>query len=733
MKRIASILFLAATLAAGLAAAADFKFASVISDHAVLQREVEAPVWGFAETGAVVRVSLFKEGDKKPLAVREATTDDAGRWTVKLPAMQAGGPYRITARLSTASTSSTSSTPKSTSEIAISDVLFGDVWFGCGQSNMAYTFAGYGRLPIGGEEFLKKAEGNPNIRTLLMNDGDNRNSPFPREDAVGIHWETSTYDSMRKNGAALYWMGWKLNRALDVPIGLVNASWGATKIDGWIDQKWARDHGTGHAKNIAGFWWNRWAEFEKKGGAEWFEKAIVEWNRRFDPGSNFVKTKPSLHDPDFVEDESWKPVATDGRGFQSDPFPEGFTGEVWLRATFELSEEDVTKGWAIAYEDSYGQDMTYLNGHAFGGSGNPKHGYGFPTKEFGLVGTNVLAIKYKVGNGPDGRPGGMLKPLAMSIWPSGADRREFALKACIGEQMPKDIWNHPECRKPEDARAISMFSATTMDAGLVHPLYPMAIKGAVWYQGCSDLGNGKYPEFFKTLVEGWRAQFTYKDRLPVIITEICPHQLDTNPNSVQRMKNGETNAPTWSVNADMRRQLNELATLLPDCDTISLLDLGEPDIHPIRKEEVGERYANWALQHVYGKPVEGSCPQIDSVEWQGPKCVIRFRNAKGLKTRDGKPAKGFELGGPAGLFGEIDKKTGQPKEGIVYHFCDAKIKGDTIELTCPEVKEAFSFRYAWFDLDCGWNVVNGAGLPLGTCRGFKDGQYHAQVTPPKEP
>ena len=114
MNRIASLVFLAATLAAGLAAAADFKFASVISDHAVLQREVEAPVWGFAETGAVVRVSLFKQGDKKPLAVREATTDDAGRWTVKLPAMPAGGPYRITARLSTASTSSTSSTPKST-------------------------------------------------------------------------------------------------------------------------------------------------------------------------------------------------------------------------------------------------------------------------------------------------------------------------------------------------------------------------------------------------------------------------------------------------------------------------------------------------------------------------------------------------------------------------------------------------------------------------------------------
>ena len=687
--------------------AAEFKFASVCSDDMVIQRDVASPVWGFAEPGAKVSVALNGK------AVGEATADEKGRWTVKLPAQKANKkPSTITARCGKETHS-------------ITNVLFGDVWFGCGQSNMAYTFAGYGRLPIGGEEFLKKAEGNPNIRTLLMNDGENKNSPYPREDAIGIKWETSTYKSMRKNGAALYWMGWKLNQALDVPIGLVNASWGATKIDGWIDQAWAKDHGTGHAKGVAGFWYNRWIDFMKAGGPEVYEKKIFEWNKRFDPASNFVNTKPSLHDPDFVEDESWKELTIDGRGFQCDPFPEGFTGEVWMRATFELTEADLKKNWSIGYSESYGQDMNYLNGHAFGGSGNPNHGYGVPIKEYGRVGKNVLSVRYKVyAAGKDGRPGGMLKPVSIALWPSRAVSHEMKFKACIGEQMPKDIWNHPECRKPNDARAINLFSATTMDAGLVHPLYPMAIKGAVWYQGCSDLGNGKYADFFKTLVEGWRAQFTYKDKLPVIITEICPHQLDTKPNSVERMREGDTNAPTWSVNADMRRQLNELATLLPDCDTISLLDLGEADIHPIHKEEVGERYANWALQNVYGKNVEGRCPQVDSVEWKGPKCVIHLKNAKGLKTRDGKAVKGFELSGPV----ETGKdKKGKDKEGIKLRFANAKIIGDTIELTHPDIKEAFSFRYAWFDLDCGWNVVNGAGLPLGTCRGFKDGKYHDMI------
>lgn len=703
-------LFLLALVPCAALGASSFKFANVISDGMVLQRDVAAPVWGFAAPGAVVNVALNGK------SVGSATAAADGRWTVRLPVQSANKkPSKITATCGK-------------ERITIGNVLFGDVWFGCGQSNMAYTFAGYGRLPVGGEEFLQRAKDNPNIRTLLMNDKGNGNSPFPREDAIGVSWETASYASIRKNGAALYWMGAKLNAALDIPIGLVNASWGATKIDGWIDQQWGSEHGTGRAKDIAMFWRTRWNDFVKAGGAEAYAQKILAWNRRFDPGSNFVKTKPSLHDVEFVEDASWKEVTLDGRGFQTAPFPDGFLGDMWLRAEFELTTEDLKKSWSIGYDGSYGNDMTYLNGHAFGGSGSVKHGYGCPIGKYGKVGKNVIAVRYKVWNGKDGLPGGILKPVALALWPTGKECRELRFKACFGEMPPKDIWNHPECRKPVDARAITMFSATTMDAGLVHPLYPMAIKGAVWYQGCSDLGNGCYPEFFKTLVEGWRAQFTYKDRLPALITEICPHQLDTKPNSEARIKAGETQVPTWSVNADMRRQLNELATFLPDCDTISLLDLGEADIHPIRKEEVGARYANWALQHVYGKPVEGSSPQVASVEWQGPKCILHLKNAKGLKTSDGKAVKGFELAGPVVPRTEgVDLKSGKPKEGVRFHYCDAKIVRDTVELTCPKVAEAFAFRYAWFDLNLGWNVVNGAGLPLGTCRAFKDGQYHDQV------
>ena len=114
--------------------AAEFKFASVCSDDMVIQRDVASPVWGFAEPGAKVSVALNGK------TVGEATADEKGRWTVKLPAQAANKkPSTITAKCGKETHS-------------ITNVLFGDVWFGCGQSNMAYTFAGYGRLPIGGED-----------------------------------------------------------------------------------------------------------------------------------------------------------------------------------------------------------------------------------------------------------------------------------------------------------------------------------------------------------------------------------------------------------------------------------------------------------------------------------------------------------------------------------------------------------------------------------------------------
>ena len=150
--------------------AREFKFANVISENMVLQRDLAVPVWGFAEPGDDVVVELNGR------CVGEAKTGADGRWLVRLPAQAAN---KNAAEICAT---------RGTDKITIGNILFGDVWFGCGQSNMAYTFSGYGRLPVGGEEFLERAKGNRHSRARLMNDKGNKNSPYPREDAIDVKW-----------------------------------------------------------------------------------------------------------------------------------------------------------------------------------------------------------------------------------------------------------------------------------------------------------------------------------------------------------------------------------------------------------------------------------------------------------------------------------------------------------------------------------------------------------------
>lgn len=104
------------------------------------------------------------------------------------------------------------------------DILFGDVWFGCGQSNMAFAFESFNWKALGAKEFVAAAR-NPCIRPLHMNEGENRNAIKPREDALGLSWQTAPPESVAKFSCALYWMGDELESELGVPIGLVNAAW----------------------------------------------------------------------------------------------------------------------------------------------------------------------------------------------------------------------------------------------------------------------------------------------------------------------------------------------------------------------------------------------------------------------------------------------------------------------------------------------------------------------------
>jgi len=201
----AAIVSLALVLA--LPAGADVKLPAVVSSNMVLQRGVKARIWGTADAGEQVTVTL---GTQK----QTATPNDKGEWAVMLDAMEAGGPLEITVA------------GKNT--IKLENVLVGDVWVCSGQSNMA--------MSLGGSANAKEeaaAANFPNIRHFGLN---RAVSATPLKDAAGT-WAVCSPQTVSGFTAVGYFFGRHLHKELNVPIGLLHTSWGGTPAQAWTSRE----------------------------------------------------------------------------------------------------------------------------------------------------------------------------------------------------------------------------------------------------------------------------------------------------------------------------------------------------------------------------------------------------------------------------------------------------------------------------------------------------------------
>ncbi|WP_166831035.1 sialate O-acetylesterase [Thalassoroseus pseudoceratinae] len=196
---------LALVSAVSVSAQAEVRLPKIFSSHMVLQRDVKLPVWGWADPGEKVQVSL---GDQ----TAEATADDDGKWKVSLPAQKAGGPHEITVKGS------------KSEPIGLTDILVGEVWLCSGQSNMAWSVS---RSNNPKEEIA--AANYPKIRLFNV---PRRPSATPIDD-IEAKWEVCSPKTIPNFTAVGYFFGRHLHKELDVPIGLISSSWGGTRIEPW--------------------------------------------------------------------------------------------------------------------------------------------------------------------------------------------------------------------------------------------------------------------------------------------------------------------------------------------------------------------------------------------------------------------------------------------------------------------------------------------------------------------
>ncbi len=184
-------------------ALADVSLPSLFSDHMVLQQQTAIPVWGWADPGEQITVTL---GDQK----QAATAGSDGKWCVKLNACEPGGPLTLVV--------------KGKNTIQVADVLVGETWLGSGQSNMAMTVASSANFP---EE--QAAADHPQIRVFTVS---RVTAETPQEKCQGS-WQVCTPETVGSFSATAYFFGRELHRQLKVPVGLINSSWGGTPVQAW--------------------------------------------------------------------------------------------------------------------------------------------------------------------------------------------------------------------------------------------------------------------------------------------------------------------------------------------------------------------------------------------------------------------------------------------------------------------------------------------------------------------
>jgi sialate O-acetylesterase len=205
----------------------------------------------------------------------------------------------------------------------------------------------------------------------------------------------------------------------------------------------------------------------------------------------------------------------------------------------------------------------------------------------------------------------------------------------------------------------------------------MPVRGVIWYQGESNAHNAEhYAVAFPALVQSWRKALGNPE-MPFYFAQLS-----------------SLNRPSWPHFRDVQRRLSYSVT---HSGMVVTSDLGDSlNVHPIRKREVGERFARLALNEVYKQKLECFGPEVRGFSQNGKQIRIQFDHAAQLTTSDQLAVREFEIAGPDGIF-EIAKATVEGKE-IVIH---------------TEIKEVQKIRYGWKPFSRG-NLVNEAGLPAST-------------------
>jgi sialate O-acetylesterase len=609
----------------------------LFADHAVLQRDSRVPVWGWTQPGATITVSFA--GQKKKTT---AATD--GKWMAYLDPMPACKTSRTLKVQST----------EPNKKIKISDILVGDVWICSGQSNMEM---GIGECNVPGDI---AAANYPSIRLLNVP----KKIAYTPESTLKCSWQPCSPETIIQGpwggfSAAAYFFGLELQRDLDIPIGLIVTCWGGTVCEAWT---------SGEALTPLGDFASVLAQMQDVAavpGPDKIGTVMDKWYQANDPGSSKAWYKPE------TDVSTWK-VANMPADYRNSGIP-GYEGIVWVNRTFEVPAGWAGKDIVISLGTIGDCDVTWVNGITVGRTDyfDQPRIYSVPAAVI-RKGSNVIAIRVSnIGGG-----GFFGTAEEMKVYPSGDESSAISLAGPwrLQETASRASTGGPLIGNPN--------ICSVLYNGMIAPLIPFAIKGAIWYQGESNADRPyQYRALLQTMIRDWRSRFGVGDFGFHIVSLANFNQ----PSDTPQQSN-------W---AELREAQSMAAKALPNCGIAMAIDIGDPnDVHPINKKEVGRRLALSALAITYGKNIEWSGPWYKSMEITGKGIRLTFDHASSGLVAKGDKLTGFAIAGKDGKF----------------LLADAVIDGTTVLVSSPAVSDPVAVRYGWnANPEC--NLYNKEDLP----------------------
>ena len=632
---------------------AQIRLPKLISDNIILQRDQAIKIWGWASPNEKIAVLFNKKSYK-------TTTSNDGKWELLLPAQSAGTGYEMLL--------------KGTNEITIKNIAFGDVWLCSGQSNMTVTME---RVKERFPEDITSAN-YPDIRYFFVQTLTNLNKPS--EDFPQGEWKTANPQDIYTLGAVAYFFARDLYNKYKIPIGIINSSVGGTPIESWISED-------GY-KNLP--------DIQKIITKNKDTSYVNSFNRR--PSVGGIKA-PIIKDLGSIE--HWESLDYKPKGWRNFNIPgywedqgiKDLNGVVWFRREFEVPKSWLGKPVKLFMGRIVDADEMYVNGKKIGNIT-----YQYPPRRYEIPadllkeGKNIFVIRVTNTSGK----GGFVP-----------DKNYFM--TANGEEIDlKGTWQYKvgEAYQPQNfsgfgGSLVQQNQPTALYNAMIAPVLPIKIKGILWYQGESNVGNPEaYDVLMPTLITNWRT--LWKDeKLPFLVVQL-PNFQDVNY------------TPSESNWARLREAQNQ-ALKLPNSAVTVTLDLGEwNDIHPLNKKDIGKRLALSAQNIAYNdKNVIHSGPAFKSQTIENGKIILTFDNVgQSITSKDGEELRWFSIA-------DYDKKFVWAKTRIIGK--------NQIEVWNEEIKTPKYVRYAWQDNPEGINFYNSADLPASSFR--TDGEILDKTKP----